>query len=381
MNDKTQTGKITNGQPKKGDPSQFSTAERMQDEQQSAYPIAGNTADLYQRIVKNLWEFAEAKKSQNGSLPGSESANPIDLVNDLMARDTLNQNTIITYAYALRWEFSRNRHIKDFVDAEVELTKFISQIKSTIPKEGKREGKRPKSGNSIPHEDLELLLNKLTERIGGGSSIWAGRAQRWLVSGLATGLRPGEWVTAEWIDEKHSAIRVTTSKVKVAPPGFMRDEKSESNQYVPDIKTREIPVEKDSDRFVIEIHMKTLKWFVHSGKMSFKQFRDNCGRQIALSCKAIWGNKKKYTLNSGRKQFSANMRATLGLEKTAELMGHTRSDTPAARFYGKASQGYSRTGINYRKNTQNNSQTNGMQDIQKKTGSTEPGPADRPSQY
>ena len=380
MNNNTQTENNHEDQPQMGNPSQDSTEERAQDKPNREYPIAGKTEKLYQRVIKNLWEFSEDKKSQNGSLPGSESANPIDLVNDLMARDTLNQNTIITYAYALRWEFSRNRHIKDFVDAEVELTKFISQIKSTIPKQGKREGKRPKSGNSIPHEDLELLLNQLTERSGSGSSVWAGPAQRWLVAGLATGLRPGEWVTAEWIDEKHSAIRVTTSKVKVAPPGFMRDEKSESNEYVPDIKTREIPVEKDSDRFVIDVHMNTMRSYVLSGKMSFLQFQNNCGRQLALSCKAIWGNKKTYTLNSGRKQFSANMRATLGPEKTAKLLGHTRADTPAASFYGKASQAYSRTGRNYRKNNQKENQTNGAQDIQQKSAPQDFGPTDEPSQ-
>ena len=282
----------------------------------------------------------------------------------------------VSQALSILENFKKNGHIQDFADATLALDQFIDQIKTTFPVQGAREGKRPKAGNSIPKDDLDLLITELTERSASGSSIWVGHAQKWLLAGLATGLRPGEWLTAEWVDEQKSAIRLITSKVKVATAGFMRESRAEEN-YVPDIKTREIPVTVESDRLVIDVHMATLKAHVLSGKITFKQFRDNCGRQIALSSKAIWGNKKTYTLNSGRKQFSANSRAEVGKAKTAILMGHTQPNTPAASVYGKASQAYSRTGKNYRKNTQKENKVEGVVDFKTKVGPTAPADDER----
>ena len=376
MNDDYKADKSPDEQLRNGEASQDLPQEDAQGNPRREYPIADNTEQHYEKIVKGLWNYAENKKSSNAMNSNGESTNPMDLVRDLSERVDLNQNTVMTYAYALRWHFKKNGHIQDFADAMLALDQFIDQIKSTFPVQGVREGKRPKAGNSIPKDDLDELITELTERSAGGASIWAGPAQRWLLAGLATGLRPGEWLTAEWVDEKKSAIRLTTSKVKVATAGFMRESRADEN-YVPDLKTREIPVTFASDRMVIDVHLETSKAHVLSGNMSFHQFHNDCGRQIALSCKAIWGNKKTYTLNSGRKQFSANMRAEVGKAKTAILMGHTQPNTPAASAYGKASQAYSRTGKNYRKNTQKENKAEGWVDFKTEVGPTAPADDER----
>jgi len=103
--------------------------------------------------------------------------------------------------------------------------------------------------------------------------------------------------------------------------------------------------------------------FVNEGGVTFKRFQDNCGRVIASSCKSIWGGKKRYTLKSSRKQFSANARAEFGTEESEKLMGHTRADSPSAKHYGKANQAYSRTGLNYRKNARKQRQDFDFQKI------------------
>jgi hypothetical protein len=118
-----------------------------------------------------------------------EQPSPDDLVRDLAERTTLNQNTTLTYACALRWYVGKNNSIKEFADAQIKLDQFIEEVRVSAPVQGVREGKRPKAGNSIPKEDLEMLITELTERSGGGSSIWAVQDQRWLLAGLTTGLR------------------------------------------------------------------------------------------------------------------------------------------------------------------------------------------------
>lgn len=368
MNEDTNPEKNPEDKLQEGKTPQESTQDGEQDNPIKEYAITDRTEMHYSKIVKGLWDYSERKKSSTDL----EQVSPDDLVKDLSERNNLNQNTTLTYAYALRWFFGKNNSIKEFAEALVKLDQLIDEVRANAPNQGTRDNKRPKAGNSIPKDDLEMLISELTERSSSGSSIWAAPAQRWLLAGLATGLRPGEWLTADWVDEGKTAVRLTTSKVKAAPPGFMRDSMGDK-EYVPAIKTRDIPIALESERFDVDIHIKTIKAYVLSGKMSFKQFHDNCGRLIALSCKTLWGNKKTYTLNSGRKQFSANMRAAVGKVRTATLMGHTKPNTPAANFYGKASQAYSRTGKNYRKNTQKENQVDGMQYVEPQPGANQSG--------
>lgn len=369
MNYHNQAESTPQDQPQEEYSGQEPPQEGARDESHNDYPIRGNTEELYAKIAKSLWAFSEEKKSLNGTLPDWEPANPSDLVKHLFERTSLNQNTMITYAYALRWDFAKRQDIKEFIEANIELNEFIAKTRSA----GKApRAKKSKSRKSIPKEDLDLLMEELTSRSASGKSMWASPAQRWLQAGIATGLRPGEWITAEWIDNEKTAIRVTTSKVKASTAGFMRKKRS-NEMYVPDIRTREIPVLDEFDRFEIEVHMSNFKAYVLSGELSFKKFQDNCGRALAISCKALWGEKKTYTLNSGRKQFSANMRAELGKVATAKLMGHTKANSPAASFYGKANQAYSRTGKNYRKNAQKQNQVDVMQDIGSQSESDQAG--------
>lgn len=56
-------------------------------------------------------------------------------------------------------------------------------------------------------------------------------------------------------------------------------------------------------------------------------------RRVVLE---VFGGKKNYTLYSLRGQFNANVIALYGREAMFDLMGHSRADTAARSFYGKA---------------------------------------------
>jgi hypothetical protein len=79
------------------------------------------------------------------------------------------------------------------------------------------------------------------------------------------------------------------------------------------------------------------------GKLAeFKKYHDECAHVLRRTCRKLWGTKKAFTLYTMRKQFSANMKAVHGSDITAELMGHSSSDSPSAAFYGKANQAHAR---------------------------------------
>jgi hypothetical protein len=65
-------------------------------------------------------------------------------------------------------------------------------------------------GRVIPEEDLRLLINRLIDM-----RSWGGPTQWFLIAGVASGARPGEWPEARWADEDKTILRIHTSKGKV----------------------------------------------------------------------------------------------------------------------------------------------------------------------
>jgi len=74
----------------------------------------------------------------------------------------------------------------------------------------------------ISESDLEKLLDELY-RVGM-KSIWARRTATWALAGLASGLRPIEWLSARWDSNDPSILLARTAKVKLREPAFMRKE-------------------------------------------------------------------------------------------------------------------------------------------------------------
>jgi hypothetical protein len=317
---------------------------RGAEDQPKEYAISKGTVANYEKIVRKLQQYSEEKRANDGSMTEWYTVSPKDLVTDLVARAELLPSTITTYKYALLWHLRQNEHIAEYKEALDMLKAHAEQAKK------EKAGKRP-VGNwkrkAIPKADLNALIEQLTEMSSGRKAVWAGRTQRWVLAGLATGVRPIEWLRTSWVDESKTAIRVAGSKVKEDVPGFMRGSENEED-YIPKETERTIPILNEADRLAVDAHMESIRLEVIDGSLSFERYRSICGVTIHRACKKLWDGKKTYSLYSARKQFSANARAEFGEVRAAELMGHSRPDTPSAAAYGSASQAYSRTGARYR---------------------------------
>ena len=317
---------------------------RGAEDQPKEYAISARTVLNYEKIVRKLQQHSEEKRANDGSMTEWYTVSPKDLVTDLVERTELLPSTITTYKYALLWHLRKNEHIAEYKEALDVLKEHAEQLKkekSAKPPVGKWKRK------AIPKADLNALIEQLTEMSSGSKGIWAGRTQRWLLAGLATGVRPIEWLRTSWVDESKTAIRVAGSKVKEDVPGFMRGSENEED-YIPKEIERTIPILNEADRLAVDAHMESIRLEVIDGNLGFERYRSICGVTIHRACKKLWDGKKTYSLYSARKQFSANARAEFGDARAAELMGHSRADTPSAASYGSANQAYSRTGAQYR---------------------------------
>lgn len=307
-------------------------------------PIKKGTADQYEKIVRRLVKFSTAKRSPDIFEPVAVS--PTELVQDLYDRVGLESGSFNTYRAALLWHFGQkldNPAYKDGYDLLVAVRK----------KPGSSE-KTAKKRKTIPESDLHILIEELSDK--GKGSKWAYRALYWLNAGLASGLRPIEWETAQWVDPEQTILEVTTAKQKAALPGFIRaklstaqsDENRGADEFAEDDDEegmgsapvqRQIPILNDQDRFYIKVHLNLLEENL-SDELPLAKYYAQCRRALWRACRRLWGGKKRYSLYTMRSQFSANRKATVGTEATTKLMGHTRVDSPSAASYGKANQAH-----------------------------------------
>lgn len=305
------------------------------------------TEDLYRRIVRRLIRHSTAQRSIDPLEPVMVS--PTMLVDDLYSRTDLEPSSFSTYRSALLWHLATHRGEPGYAEGEARLME-----RSTSAAGESLQKTKPRRRKVIPESDLHVLVEELTSL--SSRSKWAYRTIYWLMSGLATGLRPVEWSSAAWVDEERTALILDTAKIKLAAPAFLRkgpkaagveddteDDAEESQAgkgYTSTVPaTRTVPVPNRQDRFFIEKHMELLAEQMAAG-VTLKHYYEQCRRALWRSCRKLWGTKKTYSLYTMRGQYSANQRAAVGSGKTSVLMGHSREDTPSSASYGKANQAH-----------------------------------------
>lgn len=170
---------------------------------------------------------------------------------------------------------------------------------------------------SVSQENLSALLLHLAEH-GGRWDMLAGQ---WLVFGVISGLRPGEWrqVTADpqadelilWVvNAKHDENRAhgpeRTIHIKASP----------------------------SMQATLITFIETLQ------SQDFAEVYEGCRIALWRATKALWPRRKKHiSLYSGRHQFAADAKsAGLAPEAIAALMGHAVTNTHQ-EHYGKRRSG------------------------------------------
>lgn len=267
----------------------------------------------------------------------------------MLARTDLQGASKTNYRSALLWDLRSKKTLNEDESAALQILSNVKKPEGSKPAKAIRQ-------KTINETDYESLLTEMS--FMGESSTWTRRARVWVRAGIATGIRPIEWLNTEWENDEQTALRVKTAKVKIAEAAFLRS-KDQPNQVAPnesnpatghDLPTEEpkiriIPVAKDDVR-AIQDHLLFIQyaspadWDEEKRMDGFKKYFDGCRQALAIACRKIWKGSKTFTLYTMRSQFSANIKASKGVKVAAELMGHTSPDSPSAGYYGKGSQAH-----------------------------------------
>lgn len=304
----------------------------VQDPPAQARPIQGNTLRNYRSALTTMHRLAVLKRSPDPEEPASVGA--IHMAEDLLARTNIAESTRRVYRSALIW------YCRTYSYRDTSVGQALELLESHAPDRG-RPRSATRNAKSISAEDFEALLEALNELSFREtySRLWAQRAHRWCVATMALGLRPAEWLQAEWIDETKS-VRVKTGKVKLAAPAFMPNGPSPQERY------RELRADTDTGRLAAERLLYSLHQFapldMPEGEraIKYRAFYDGCRRAMRRANTLAFGTKKHFTLYTLRSQWFANMKARHGVAAAAAMMGHTRDDSPAAMHYAKTNQAH-----------------------------------------
>jgi integrase len=325
--------------------------------------VKARTEQTYQKQVDALYNRSIAARTSDWEIPAQVSI--IQVLDDFLARTDLAASTAKTYRSALIW------HIRTAQNPNKDHFTALSRLEELhLPKGPKSSTSRPRV---ISESDLEKLLDELY-RVGM-KSIWAKRTATWVLAGLASGLRPIEWLSARWDSNDPSILLARTAKVKLRAPAFIRKEEpfqapvqsigqsvdQDDASYEPsylenfdhwiarpdqDAPPRRIPIQDQARQMQVTSQIGAI-WSVIPSDLSqadledaFEKYHDQCRKVLYRACLEIWGGKKTYSLYTMRGQFSANTRAQYGPELSSEYMGHSGPDTPSRAHYGKANQAH-----------------------------------------
>jgi len=262
--------------------------------------------------------------------------NVINLATDIIAREDITARTKNAYRAALLW------HLRQQTQLETADQAALTMLEKWAPWELPKPKLRPRT---IRLADLDRLNDELMSQ--GGK--WSLRTSHWILAGLATGLRPREWLHARWTSSEQSALHVQCSKTKLSTPAFLQNAtrfEPRAEPFGTGTVERTVPVTKDFDRMAIDAHMRNIRANVEANaspeeqEKQFARYYHQCRTCMRRACQKIWNGRKMYSLYTMRSQFSANAKAAHGSDTTAILMGHSSADSPSTGHYGKASQSH-----------------------------------------
>jgi len=324
--------------------------------------VKERTEQGYQKQVNALYNRSIEARTTDWEMRAQVSI--IQVLDDFLARTDLAKSTARTYRSALIW------HVRKAPKPNPDHFTALTRLEAlNLPKGPKNSTRRPKV---ISEADLDKLMDELY-RVGI-KSIWAKRTATWVLAGLASGLRPIEWLSARWDHDDPTILLTQTAKVKLRAPAFMRKEAPfqapdpaadqlgddhfhHEESYLEDFQhwnacpdqdapPREIPIEDLDQQMQVTAQMGAI-WSAIPSDLSqddldkaFKKYHDQCRKILYRACHAIWHGKKTYSLYTMRGQFSANTKALKGSDVTAERMGHSSKHSPSTGYYGKGNQAH-----------------------------------------
>jgi len=334
--------------------------------------IKESTRAHYETQARRIWRAA----ARDLAAEAGAVITPMGVVDHLIKRgrgepggDTLKISSWIAYRSALLWDFSQHPHLAEYALAMRVLEECRHPAPELAAEMRARDHKERVEKRGIPRRDLQKLLAQLGAM--GRTVHWGARTQHWVLAGIATGIRPGEWEHTRWSDEDLMTWLIApNSKEKADIPGTIRQRvaisavmegQSLDSVHKPlreNISMRVVPVDA-IDRMVINAHLIGIKAAAEKG-ISFSDYYTCCRTTLWRACKVIWHGKLNYSLYNARHQYSADAKRKLTPEEIAERMGHNNPRS-ARRFYANASEAYKGAGAMKQKDGQKVGQQVGQQ--------------------
>jgi hypothetical protein len=200
-------------------------------------PISDRTKSNYLGAVKNALRRSIAQRTTDWEEPALVTLT--EVVRDFLDRTDLAPSTRVLMHSAFLW-YIRSGETPHNDDSRAAL----ALLEATPPP---KSSKKQKStiAKTIPQGDLRLLLDELQGRAAiqreRGRISWSYKTAIWLQCALDTGLRPIEWLQAEWADEEKTTLRVHNAKVKLSEPAFQRQATSAAVPSAVDIARGDNP--------------------------------------------------------------------------------------------------------------------------------------------
>lgn len=303
-----------------------------------AKQISLSTLKVYEASLKAMANWSQKKRT----VDAEETAfvDPLVAITDLLARNNISARTKLTYRSALLWHLDQKSNL---TERDIQAREILCD-KDVLPAKNKRE-----QGRVVPEKDLNKILSHLEAMANKKSNGIAAMTVTWIKAGLATGLRPVEWMDASWATKDKEALQTISAKTKVGQVAYQqKPHDGFSSQALQPMLVREIPIFDDDDMEAVD---KMLRLIANKVPMHLPRAkRQDALNKLYLSikqrlytaCKYLYKGKKKFSLYAFRRQFSANAKAAVGSDLTAELMGHFSAQSPSTGYYGKANQAYSR---------------------------------------
>lgn len=305
--------------------------------------ISEATQATYLRYVKTL------RKMVSRSLDDVyvNDIRPTDLADFLVNRASfLRPKTAINYRVGLMYWLDTLPQVSDVLHARLTL-------QLAFPKHGFKPARpdgRPDtlySRKSVhPRTFSRAKFDKLLAELNRRSDPTLRRARRahelmyWLQAGLASGLRPIEWETAQWEDKEAGVLRVVTAKRKLdnyALPNIAH------LSPPPEPQVRLVPIDA-SDRIWVEQHLQSIRRHLLEGK-SFSRYYENNRIFLYTVSREVFGPQvPPFTLYMLRGQFAANRkRRGVPQDEVSAIMGTSSENADA--YYGKSRHAHRGKGV------------------------------------
>lgn len=322
------------------------------------YPISPRTASNYKASIQAALSYSQRQRTTDWEMAAQVTL--AQVIEDNNKRTDHAESTKKLLRFALLWGL-RSGYIES---SDIDSDRNLVSEGWTLVSCKKRDKQRK---NTIPEGDLKKILERLQEK--AVRSKWAKRTAVFLRAGLATGVRPVEWLHAEWFDATKTVLRIRNAKEKLAEPAFLRepsgailsnklrardaDTDAQSDQRFDGLihrthSFRVVPIESEKDRIAVEEQIQLINLFIGVSvdevvrQRAFVSYHRACLQVLNRTCFDIWQGKKRYQLYTMRGQFAADTKAACGSAVATVRLGHTRDDSPSAAFYGKANQAHSK---------------------------------------